>query len=65
MTHPLLDIADVARRAGVTPAALRYYEDIGLIRSAGRHGVRRQFKHGVLDQLDFIRLAKLAVPDQP
>ncbi len=60
MSSALLDISDVTRRSGLTAATLRYYEDIGLIQSAGRHGLRRQYEHGVLDQLTFIRMAKLA-----
>jgi DNA-binding transcriptional MerR regulator len=29
-------IAEVAQRSGFTPAALRYYEEIGLVAPAGR-----------------------------
>ena len=36
-----LDIAEVAQRAGVTAATLRFYEEKGLIASVGRRGLRR------------------------
>lgn len=55
-----LDIGTVSERAGVPPSALRYYEEIGLIRSVGRHGLRRQFEPQTLLQLSLITLAKSA-----
>lgn len=55
-----LDIADVAQRAGVPPSTLRYYEEIGLITSVGRHGLRRQFGPQVLLQLSLIAMGKSA-----
>ncbi|UWQ33939.1 helix-turn-helix domain-containing protein [Leisingera sp. M527] len=56
----LLDIGDVAERSGVAASALRYYEEIGLITSAGRKGLRRQFGREVLLQLSLITLGKAA-----
>lgn len=56
----LLDIGEVSRRAGVPPSALRYYEEIGLINSLSRHGLRRQFAPDVLVQLKLIGLGKMA-----
>ena len=55
-----LDIGEVAERSGVPPSALRYYEEIGLIRSVGRHGLRRQFDADVLLKLSLIELGKTA-----
>jgi DNA-binding transcriptional MerR regulator len=55
-----LDIGEVAKRSGVPPSALRYYEEIGLIRSAGRHGLRRQFEADVLLKLSLIELGRTA-----
>ncbi|KAF1723111.1 helix-turn-helix domain-containing protein [Pseudoxanthomonas wuyuanensis] len=55
-----MDIGEVARRSGVSPSALRYYEQIGLIRSVGRNGLRRQFDPGVLLKLSLIELGKVA-----
>jgi DNA-binding transcriptional MerR regulator len=55
-----LDIGEVSERSGVPPSALRYYEEIGLIRSLGRHGLRRQFETDVLLKLSLIELGKVA-----
>jgi DNA-binding transcriptional MerR regulator len=57
---PDLDIAEVARRAGVPPSTLRYYEEKGLIAPAGRRGLRRQFDPGVLERLALIALGRSA-----
>lgn len=55
-----LDIAEVAQRAGVTAATLRFYEGKGLIRSIGRRGLRRVFGEGVLERLALISLGRAA-----
>ncbi|KUN24832.1 MerR family transcriptional regulator [Streptomyces antibioticus] len=56
----VLDIGEVARRAGVPASTLRYYEEKGLITSSGRHGLRRQYDPGVLDRLALIALGRTA-----
>lgn len=56
----LLDIGVLSKRSGVAPSTLRYYEEIGLIQSAGRHGLRRQFDAPVVTQLALISLGKMA-----
>ena len=56
----ILDIAEVSAQSGVPPSTLRYYEEIGLIASIGRHGLRRQFGQEVLVQLSLVALAKSA-----
>jgi DNA-binding transcriptional MerR regulator len=56
----LLDIAQVAEQAGVTPSALRFYERRGLIRSSGRNGLRRAYAPDVVDRLLLITCAKAA-----
>ena len=55
-----LDIAEVSEKTGVRPSALRYYEEVGLISSAFRHGLRRQFPPEVLLQLKLIAMGKSA-----
>ncbi|MFC5001183.1 helix-turn-helix domain-containing protein [Dactylosporangium cerinum] len=55
-----LDIAEVARRAGLPASTLRYYEEKGLIASSGRAGLRRQFDPGVLQRLALIALGRTA-----
>ncbi len=55
-----LDIGEVAKRSGIKPSALRYYEQAGLISSMYRHGLRRQFSADVLLQLKLIAMGKAA-----
>jgi DNA-binding transcriptional MerR regulator len=55
-----LDIAEVARHAGVPASTLRYYEEKGLIASIGRRGMRRVFDAGVLERLALIALGRAA-----
>jgi DNA-binding transcriptional MerR regulator len=55
-----MDIAEVAKQSGVPASTLRYYEEKGLIASAGRQGLRRRFAPGVLDQLALIALGQAA-----
>jgi DNA-binding transcriptional MerR regulator len=55
-TH--LDIAEVARQSGVPASTLRFYEEKGLIASTGRHGLRRLFDSGVLEQLALIAVGR-------
>jgi DNA-binding transcriptional MerR regulator len=55
-----MDIAEVAKRSGVPASTLRYYEQKGLIASAGRQGLRRRFAPAVLDQLALIALGQAA-----
>lgn len=56
----LMDIAEVARRAGLPASTLRYYEEKGLIGSVGRRGLRRLFDARIMDQLALIRLGRSA-----
>ncbi len=53
-------IGEVARRAGVRPSALRYYEKIGLLPRPQRIGGRRRYESRVLEHLAVIRVAKRA-----
>lgn len=55
-----MDIAEVAKRAGVPASTLRFYEEKGLIASVGRQGLRRRFAPAVLDQLALIALGRAA-----
>jgi DNA-binding transcriptional MerR regulator len=56
----LLDIGEVSAASGLPPSTLRYYDEIGLITSLGRHGLRRQFGPQVLMQLALIGLGRAA-----
>ncbi|MFT3735082.1 MAG: helix-turn-helix domain-containing protein [Rhodocyclaceae bacterium] len=53
-----MDIAEVAKHSGVPASTLRYYEEKGLIRSVGRHGLRRVFAPTVLERLALIALGQ-------
>jgi DNA-binding transcriptional MerR regulator len=55
-----LDIGEVARRAGVSAATLRFYEEKGLIAAVGRHGLRRLFDPTVLERLALIAVGRAA-----
>ena len=55
-----MDIGELARQSGAAPSALRFYEEKGLIRSSGRHGLRRQYEPEVLDQVALITLGRSA-----
>lgn len=51
-------IGEVARRSGVPPKTLRYYEDRGLLRPARTRSGYREFDDRVFDRLAFIRSAQ-------
>jgi DNA-binding transcriptional MerR regulator len=53
-----VDIGEVARRSGVAPSTLRFYEQKGLIASTDRRGLRRQYDAGVLERLALIALGR-------
>ncbi|MGJ8618630.1 MAG: helix-turn-helix domain-containing protein [Sulfitobacter sp.] len=56
----LLDIGEVSQKTGTPTSTLRYYDEIGLISSVARHGLRRQFAPDVLLQLALITMGKMA-----
>lgn len=56
----LLDIGEVAKVSGVSPSALRYYEETGLISPVARRGLRRQYSPDVLLRLNLIIMGKAA-----
>ena len=55
-----LDIGEVSEKSGIRPSALRYYEEVGLISSVSRRGLRRQFPPEVLLQLKLIAMGQSA-----
>ncbi len=55
-----MDIGEVARRAGVPPSTLRFYEEKGLIGSIGRRGLRRLFEPNIVERLALISLGRAA-----
>src|ERR687898_998942 len=59
-----MSIGEVARRAGVKPSALRYYEGVGLLPPPERTNGRRRYDgevlREVLDRLAVVRVAQQA-----
>lgn len=55
-----LSISEVAAATGLRASALRHYEDVGLVRPAGRRGGRRHYDHDVLPRLAFVALCQEA-----
>lgn len=55
-----MDITEVARRSGVPPSTLRFYEEKRLIASVGRSGLRRLYDPGVVERLALIALGRAA-----
>ena len=55
-TTQRLTIGDLAQQAGVATSALRYYEELGLLRPAERRAGRRYYDEGALDVVGGILL---------
>jgi MerR family redox-sensitive transcriptional activator SoxR len=55
-----LAIGEVARRAGIQPSAIRYYERRGLLPAPERSSGRRRYDEDAVRRLEFIGLAKQA-----
>ena len=53
-----LSIGAVARRAGIRPSALRYYESVGLLPAPARVSGRRRYADDVLPRLALIAAAQ-------
>ena len=55
----MMTISDAARRSGVSAKTIRYYESIGLIRPASRHGNNyRAYRDQDVEFLRFIQRAR-------
>ena len=55
-----ISIDQVTRQTGVRPSALRYYEELGLLRPVRRVGGRRQYDESVLQRLALIHTGQQA-----
>lgn len=53
-----MSIGEVARRAGLRPSAIRYYEKAGILPAAPRQGGRRRYDRDILERLAIIRFAQ-------
>jgi MerR family transcriptional regulator, redox-sensitive transcriptional activator SoxR len=55
---PLLTIGEIARRSGVAPSALRFYEERGLIRAERTGSGHRRYARPVLRRIAFVVFAQ-------
>ena len=55
-----LTISAVARRAGLRPSAIRYYESVGMLPAPRRASGQRRYDASVLNRLAVIQLAQHA-----
>jgi len=55
-----LPIREIAKRSGVQPSALRYYERVGLLKAPRRVSGQRRYEPEVLDTLRLVELAQEA-----
>lgn len=55
-----LSIGEVARRTGVRPSALRYYEDAGILPRPARVSGRRHYDADMIRRIDVLRFAQQA-----
>ena len=56
----MMTIGEVARRAGIRPSALRYYESSGVVPEPRRMNGRRRYGPHVLELLAVVRVAQQA-----
>lgn len=56
----LLSIGALSAATGLRPSALRYYEEVGLIRPSARIGGRRHYEPAILRRLAIIALCQKA-----
>ncbi len=55
-----LGIGEVARRAGIQPSAIRYYERVGVLPEPRRLNGQRRYEPDVLTRLTVVRMAQEA-----
>jgi MerR family transcriptional regulator, redox-sensitive transcriptional activator SoxR len=55
-----ISISEVTTQTGIRPSALRYYEEIGLVRPVRRVGGRRHYDESVLQRLALIQTGQQA-----
>ena len=53
-----MNISELSKKSGLPASKLRYYEEVGLIKSIGRQGLKRTFDSIVLERLSLIALGR-------
>ena len=56
MSARLLTIGELARRAGIAPSALRYYEELGLLPTPARISGQRRYPESIIELVGIILL---------
>lgn len=56
----MLDISELSNASGFPASKLRYYEEVGLLRSVGRRGLKRLYEDEVKVRVSLIALAQTA-----
>ena len=54
----MLTISELARRAGIAPSALRYYEDLGLLPTPARISGQRRYPESAVELVGIILLLR-------
>jgi DNA-binding transcriptional MerR regulator len=54
----LLSIGELAKRSGVPATALRYYDQLGLVRPATREGGRRRYAEAAVAEVGVVRFLR-------
>jgi DNA-binding transcriptional MerR regulator len=57
-TSGLLSIGELAERTGVATTALRYYDELGLVRPAARESGRRRYAASAVEEVGVIRFLR-------
>jgi MerR family redox-sensitive transcriptional activator SoxR len=60
MEEATLTIGEVARRSGLRPSAIRYYEAVGVLPEPDRVSGRRRYREEAVRRLEMIDVAKRA-----
>ena len=55
-----MDITEVTKRSRLPASTLRFYEEKGLIKSVGRHGLRRLYDPAIVERLALIAMGRSA-----
>jgi MerR family redox-sensitive transcriptional activator SoxR len=53
-----ITITELAKRSGVAPSALRYYESLGLISASRTSGNQRRYRRSVVRRVTVIKVAR-------
>ncbi|MEM9046212.1 MAG: redox-sensitive transcriptional activator SoxR [Pseudomonadota bacterium] len=58
MAHPVLTIGQISTRTGLAPSAIRFYEEVGLVRAIRTEAGQRRFRRSDIRRLSFVIAAQ-------